>query len=243
MRTRLLFLLVVASFMSCQQDEIANSNLQTYVDANSQNPLGEVIACAASDSQNTTISYVFYYPVVGATDIRYYETETTSVNPNELSNYSRKNIQKELVFSGKLERFVREQTNEAWCIVTYMFQGVLHTSNPIRLKHGTKPSEWTTNVSINHTQSMAPKFSWNDGAIAENVIYFQVITDLQERFLSGTYTVERCFQYKNNSNVVLDINTQVPEDLTIGNDYNFILMGVSEDNWVNLIVQNTFTAQ
>lgn len=229
--------------MSCQQDEATHVNLQTYVDANSQNPVGEVIACAASDAQNTAISYVFYYPVVGATDIRYYETETTSVDPNDLSNYSRKDLQKEPIFNGKLERFIREQANETWCIVTFILQGVLHTSNPIRLKQMTKPSEWTNTVAIDHSVVTEPKFSWEDGTINENAIYFQVITDEQDRFFSGTYTIEKCFQYRNNANVVLDINTQIPPDLNMGDNYNFTLMGVSEDNWVNLVIQNVFTVQ
>lgn len=243
MRIRLLFLIIVIGFFSCEKTELNSENLQSYVNANSQNPIGEVIACAASDAQNNSISYVFYYPVIGATDIRYYETETVAINPNDLTNYNRKEIETEQVFSGKLARFVRVQSTESWCIVTYMLQGVLHTSNPIRLKHETKPSEWTNMVGIDHSQTAAPKFSWTDGTINENVIYFQVITDSQDRFFSGTYTVERCFQYQNNTNVVLDINTQTPPNLSIGDDYNFTLMAVSEDNWVNLVIQNTFTAQ
>lgn len=231
--------------MSCQDDERIEEfqNLQTYIDANSQNPLNEVIACAASDPDNHTISYAFYYPVTGATDIRYYESEVLAIDPNNFSLYKRKELAKEPVFGGKLERFVRTGSNEAWCVVTFKLQGTLHVSNPIRLKNNTKPSEWTNAVTIGFSQSGVPKFSWTDGTIVENAIYFQVITDVQSQFLSGTYTYEKCFQYKNMTNVVLNINTGTPPDLEVGQDYNFVLMGVSEDNWVNLVVQNTFTAQ
>jgi len=233
------------SVVSCQNDEQVDGfqNLQTYIDANSQSPLDEVIACAASDPDDRAISYAFYYPVIGATDIRYYESETVAIDPNDFSLYSRKELANEPVFGGKLERFVRTDSEEAWCIVTFKLQGTLHISNPIRLKNGTKPSEWTDDVAIDLSQSGAPKFSWNDGTIVENSIYFQVITDVQNHFLSGTYTYEKYFQYRNMVNVVLDINTEVPPDLEVGQDYNFVLMGVSEDNWVNLVVQNTFTAQ
>ncbi|MDT7830817.1 hypothetical protein RQM59_00405 [Flavobacteriaceae bacterium S356] len=245
MRVRLLFLIVIISFVSCQDDEQIEElqNLQAYIDVNSQNPLDEVIACAASNSDDPAISYVFYYPVIGATDIRYYESEILNIDPNDLSLYKRKELTKESVFGGKLERFVRGGLEEAWCVVTFKLQGTLHISNPIRLKNSTKPSEWINTVAIDLSQSGSPKFSWNDGTIAENAIYFQVITNAQDDFLSGTYTYEKCFQYRNMANVVLNINTMTPPDLEVGQDYNFVLMGVSEDNWVNLVVQNTFTAQ
>ena len=245
MRVRLLFFIAIISFISCQNDELIEEpqHLQAYIDVNSQNPLDEMIACAASDPNDPTISYAFYYPVTGATDIRYYESEIVTIDPNNFSLYKRKELAKEPVFGGKLERFVRAGSNEAWCVVTFKLQGALHVSNPIRLKNSTKPSEWTNAVAIDLSQSGAPKFSWNDGTIVENAIYFQVITDVQNQFLSGTYTYEKCFQYKNMANVVLHINTETPPDLEVGQDYNFVLMGVSEDNWVNLVVQNTFTAQ
>lgn len=245
MRIRLLLFLMIAGFSSCQNDENTNEfqNLQEYINAYASNPLGEVIACAANEHQNTDITYVFYYPLIGATDISYFESEGIGIDPNDFSNYIRKELTIEPVFGSKLGRFVRAGSEEAWGMVTFVLQGVLHTSNPIRLKNKTKPSEWTDTVTIDLAQTGIPKFSWTDGNIVENVIYFQVVADAQQHFLSGTYTVEKWFQYRNNTNVVLDINTEEPPDLNLGEDYNFTLMGVSEDNWVNLIIQETFTAQ
>lgn len=242
---KLLFLVVIACFFSCQVDTNSDLsiNLQEYIDVNSNNSVGEVIACAASEEQNTAVSYIFYYPLVEATDIRYYEADITVVDSNDFSKYTRKRLPIEPVFGGKLERFVRSDTEEAWCIVTFMLQGTLHKSNPIRLKNISKPTEWLSNVSIDFSQSGTPKFSWNDGSIAENAIYFQVISNVQETFLSGTYTFDKWYQYKNTNNVVLTINTETPPDLILNEDYLFTMMGVSEDNWVNLIIQKRFTAQ
>jgi hypothetical protein len=236
---------MVIGFLSCEKGENANEfqNLQEYINAYSSTPLGEVIACAASEHLDTDVTYVFYYPLIGATDISYFESDEVGIDPNDFSNYIRKELAIEPVFGGKLERFVRTGSNEAWGMVTFVLQGVLHRSNPIRLKNKTKSSEWTDTVAIDFMQSGAPKFSWTDGNIVESVIYFQVIADAQQRFFSGTYTTEKWYQYQNNTNVVLDINTEVPPDLNLGQDYNFTLMGVSEDNWVNLIIQKTFTAQ
>ena len=69
------------------------------------------------------------------------------------------------------------------------------------------------------------------------------VRDAENNFLSGTYTFEKWFQYFNLSNVVLDINTSNPPNLIEGNSYNLTLMGVSEDNWVNLLIQKGFTGQ
>ena len=51
------------------------------------------------------------------------------------------------------------------------------------------------------------------------------------------------FQFYEVSNVVLDINTTTPEDLVLETEYNFTMMGVSEDNWVNLFIQESFIAE
>ena len=218
-------------------------NLQEYINQNSSQNLGEVIACAASNKVNTEITYVFYYPFIGATEIQYFETESTSVNPNIFSNYNLKELNKEPIFNGKLERFVKESNQEVWCIITFIFDGKLHKSNPIRIKNQTKPSEWTADVTIDFTEQLKPKFSWLDGNVDENEIYFEVLSDNQNDFLSGTYTTDKWFQYKNSSNVVLDINITEPVNLATNNTYNFTMMGVSEDNWVNLIIEKQFTAQ
>ena len=83
-----------------------------------------------------------------------------------------------------------------------------------------------------------PKFSWINNQFGDNAIYFQVVSDAQNNLLSGTYTVENEFQYYNTSNVVLNITTEEPPLLSIGALYNFTLMDVSTDNWVNLFILN-----
>lgn len=246
MKSNSVFLIILFLLCSCEtKDEnfVNINNLQEYINDYSSQNLGEVIACAANSKINTDITYVFYYPLIGASDIKYFETENTSVNPNNFSNYKLKELNKEPVFNGKLSRFIKESNVEVWCIVTFMLDEKLYKSNPIRIKNQTKPSQWTSDVSINYTEQLKPKFSWQDGNINENEIYFEVISDPQNNFLSGTYTTEKWFQYKNFSNVVLEINTTEPVNLTANNTYNFTMMGVSEDNWVNLIIEKQFTAQ
>ena len=89
-----------------------------------------------------------------------------------------------------------------------------------------------------------PEFTWQDGAIVENVIYFQVIQDDRGDLLSGTYTFDKHFKFYDLSNVVLNIRDLQPAPvLEEGRSYKFIMMGVSEDNWVNLVMEKDFQAK
>ena len=111
------------------------------------------------------------------------------------------------------------------------------------LENKSKVTEWNDIVDIDASVSLKPKFSWLNGIHLDNTIYFQVISNEENDFISGTYTTDTWFQYYNLDNVVLNINTAIPEDLMLANQYNFTLMGVSVDNWVNLVIQKPFIAE
>ena len=246
MRNKFLFLLFSSFvFFSCSEnkEELMPVTLQDYLNLNSSLSVDEVIACAASKESENNTSYIFYYPELGATEIKYFETANIEDDKNNFSLYKEKELPKEDVFNGYLGRFLRTSSTETWCIVTYKTEGKFHKSNPIRLKNITKPTEWTDMVTLNTSQNLMPKFSWIDGMVKENAIYFQVITDAENNLLSGTYTYEKCFQYYNLSNVVLNVTRNTPPSLIKGKDYGFTMMGVSEDNWVNLVIQKKIKAE
>jgi len=237
---------VFASFFlfSCTEDNdiTVSRNLQEYIDSSSTKDLGKVIAFAASASGSTSLSYIFYYPEKGATDIRYYEADSLEVDEKIFSNYRRQILTVEDVFGGKLQRFSRSNSEENWCLITYELDGELHKSNPIRLKNVTKSTSWTDAVTIEFPEKLSPQFTWTDQGITGNEIYFQVISEEEdETFLSGTYTYDTFFEYLDTANVVLDINEEeTPKGLVEDREYLFTMMGVSEDNWVNLVIQETF---
>lgn len=131
--------------------------------------------------------------------------------------------------------FTRFSENEKWLILTYELDGEIKISNPIRSKQNTQPTVYTEVVTIDQSTSQMPDFSWRDDPFGQNAIYFQVITDNQNTLISGTYTFENRFQYYDISNVVLNITRGTPPDLDLGVDYNFTLMDVSEDSWVNFL--------
>ncbi|KGL58585.1 hypothetical protein [Polaribacter sp. Hel1_85] len=239
----LIALFVSLFFFSCTEDNDVTvpRNLQEYIDSSSTKDFGEVIACAASAEGSTSLSYVFYYPEEGATDIRYYEADSLDVDETDFSKYRRQILTVTDVFGGKLQRFERSNTEENWCLVTYKLNGELHKSNPIRLKNVNEPTTWTDEVTIEFPETVMPQFTWSDFG-EDNEIYFEVISESEdETFLSGTYTNDTFFKYLDNTNVVLDINVdETPEDLVEDTEYLFTMMAVSEDNWVNTVIEETF---
>jgi len=227
---------------SCSNnDDINNNSLSTYI-LNKTIEIGAVIACAASDEVPNDV-LVFYYPEIGASNIRLYETINIEVDNSDFSNYNEIATEPLPFFNGYLEKIVRNISTEKWMIVTFELNNEVKISNPIRTRQISKPSVWDEDVSINQDEIGMPNFSWINNEFGDNEIYFQIISNLQNNLLSGTYTFENQFQYYNTSNVVLNITTETPPELSIGTSYNFTLMDVSEDNWVNLVIEKTFEAQ
>ena len=203
---------------------------------------GAVIACAASDKDTGEI-LTFYYPESGASNLRFYETNNTEVDENDFTNYTRNLLKSEPFFNGYLGKFTQNSSNEKWIIVTMELEGEIKLSNPIRTKQVSKPTVWNDEVVINQSQSRMPNFMWQDNPEGDNAIYFQVVSDENDNLLSGTYTYDNQFQYYNTGNVVLNITTQIPPDLTLNKNYNFTLMDVSLDNWVNWVIQKPFISK
>ena len=226
--------------LSCfnDTDDVLTGTLSSYTKGVNIE-LGAVIACASSDEITNEI-LTFYYPEAGAKNVRFYETSSIEVNPNEFLNYKQIFLESEPFFNGYLGKFTQASATEKWIIITFELNDEIKISNPIRTKQITKPTIWTNDVLISTLDPLMPNFSWEDNPFGDNAIYFQIISDIQNNLLSGTYTLENNFQYYNTNNVVLNITTQNPPALITKTKYNFTLMDVSEDNWVNWVVQKSF---
>lgn len=244
----LLFLMIF--LVSCEQDDevILDENiLSEYIELNRDLEQTDLIACAGGKDEglsgNNTLAptSIFFYPIEGASDFRYYETESISEGI-DYSSYIRKELPSEPVFNGYLYKFNNEPfAGERMGIVTYKTPGKLHVCNPIRLKTNVKPTEVNADLVTIFENGVSPSFIWEDGAIPENVIYFQVISDLAGNLISGTYTFDKNFTFYNLDNVVLNITDESSSPVLEANkEYKFTMMGVSEDNWVNLLIETTF---
>lgn len=242
----IIFVITFLSITSCQNDEvppiIIDGSLAGVMEDKTVE-LGAVIACAASESTEANIVSVFFYPETGATNIRLYETANLSQDSLDFSNYFQVPIPSEPFFNGYLGKFQINTPTEKWVVVTFTLDGEFKVSSPIRIKNQTKPTTWSNAVTVNQGVAGQPNFIWSENATGDNAIYFQVISTVTDDLLSGTYTYDNHFQYYDTENVVLNITEETPPNLSSGTDYNFTMMDVSEDNWVNLVVQKTFTVE
>ena len=247
------YLLLLCLFISCNKQKdrapLVEDNLATYI-ADNPNPLvrDSLIACAFGGQEQFSVNEelpisILFYPEGNATNFLYFETATIEVDPDDLDNYKLTELTSKPIFNGYLHKFERSAIDRnIWSRVTFIKDGNLHISNPIRLKYNDKPTEYNpTLLALDHTESRSPIFTWEDGVTPENAIYFHALLDANNDLVSGTYTFERQFQFYNLSNVVLNIRDITPAPNLVPNEnYNFIVMGVSVDNWVNLIVDTTF---
>lgn len=235
---------------SCREDDSLDTiSLESYFAQNSNlDQVNALIACAAGGQPEpfTSTSHpisIFFLPEEGAHDFRYFETERADLNNMDFSLYSEVTLNDLPVFGDFLRYFERTAIDtEKWGIVTFVKDGNLHYSNPIRLKFPNKPTEFSPSLlTIDQTESLYPLFSWQDGRIDENVIYFHAITDNSGDLLSGTYTTDLHWRFYDLSNVVLNIrDVNPPPMLNPGEQYRYHMLGVSLDNWVNLIITQDF---
>ena len=242
-----IILLGCLTIQSCKKNKLPSS-LESYI-ADQENftlKRDDIIACAAGNSiglpGSKTPTSIFFYPVSGATEFKYFEAEQIS-DSCDFSKYAEKYLTDEPVFNGYLWKFNNTQFDgERMGIVSYKTGTTLHICTPIRLKTNVKPTEVNPDLLIVNENSTTPSFSWSDGLINENVIYFQVISDTLGNLISGTYTYQKEFTFYDLSNVVLNIkDTNPAPSITSNSQYKITLMAVSEDNWVNLLGEKLFS--
>lgn len=239
-------LCLVLLLLGCQSEDTPtlSSSVLSEVLENISFEVGAVIACASNDANDSNQVNIYFYPEIGSSDFKIYETVSADINPNEFSNYTRSDIQNTPLFNGFLSQFSKVENQEKWFIVTFQLEDEVKVSNPIRSKQFSKPSLFNLDITINQDTAQMPLFSWENNAVGDNAIYFQVVSDAQSTVLSATYTFESNFQYYNTSNVVLNVTQGDPPNLISGQNHQFTLMDVSEDNWVNALTLNkNFTVE
>ena len=228
--------------------KINRENLREYADAN---PVSDewLIACAVGNEDgyrgaDTEPIEVFFYPEGEARSFRYFKTKNLDANPTDFAAYKEiKDLKSEEVFNGALRKFKVDEKKEHWGIVTYLIADSLHISDPIKIQHSSRKTEKDENLVTYLADGVNPQFDWVDGTYAENVIYFQVISSLDGDLISGTYTTEKHFQFYDLSNVVINITPIFNPTLTSKQTFNFTLMSISDDNWVNVAVNKEFNTQ
>ena len=236
-----LLLLLVVCFSACTKNytESLQDDLQ-----NIKRSDEFIIAYAAGmqdgfmGDKNNPMSF-FFYPVEGATNFRYYETNDVNIDKTKHSLYFEKEVFSKDVFNGYLKRFpLGKNKNNRWAIMTYLVNDSIRICDPVQIKIQDKPTVWNPEtISISST-NLNPSFSWENGP--EDVIHFQVISNHENNLISGSYTQESNFTFYDLSNVVLNITSEINPTLENNKNYTFTLMSVSDDNWVNSFAQKSF---
>ncbi len=248
------FVFLLVFLISCASDDDAtvvvdSDNLAEYIEQNSDLALDEVIACAGGKADglfggDADPTSVIYYPIEGSFDIRYFETSAV-LDSTDFSAYNAKVLDSEPLFNGYLAKYNNLAfEGERQGIVTFKTEGTLHISNPITIKTNTKPTEVNEDLLTITEDSVNPIFEWEAGIFDENAIYFQVVSDLDGNLISGTYTFDQNFTFYDLDNVVLNItDPNTNPALAPDTDYKFTLMGVSLDNWVNILIEKEFRTE
>lgn len=248
-KSLLAFIIISLLIMGCGTDgEPVDDSLSAYLNDSGLTRVNELIACASGGQSEVFASSthpiaVFFLPEGNATNFQYFETDDLTADNTDFSAYHEVSLNDVPVFGGFLRYFEREPiTTERWSIVTYVDGGNVHYSNPIRLKFPEKPTEFNPSLlSFNQSETLSPRFTWEDGRVAENAIYFHAITDSNGDLLSGTYTFDKTWQFYDLSNVVLNVRDVTPAPALFPNEqYQYNMLAVSLDNWVNLIIQHNF---
>lgn len=244
-RSTFIILLTWALFSSCSDDTDQRS-LAEYIEENASLQIADLVACAGGREEgligtSSEPTDVFFYPINGATNFRYFEAENVA-DSIDFTKYIEKDLDSEPVFNGYLYKFNNKPfTGERMGIVTYRTPGNLHICTPIRQKTNLKPTEVNDTLLEVQENGLAPTFTWDEGMIKENVIYFQVVSDSDNNFISGTYTIDKEFTFYNLDNVVFNVtDTMTTPTLRPDETYTFTLMGISEDNWINVFMEKDF---
>lgn len=250
MKQLLIIALAVFSLYACKKKELSSNHasygLQVYLDSKAYMPTGSVIACAGGtsssfmgDSENP-ISVMFYVEE-GATNFRFYETNSVNIDSSDYNKYFPKDYEVTNLFNGVMKRFRHPSlSDERWGIVTYETEGKVHVSDPIRIKAAVTPTEDISPIVTIIESGVNPEFDWSFENEPNNVIYFSVVSDKEDNMISGTYTNNKFWTFYSLSNVVLNVTPNPNPALSPDSEYNYNMMGISDDNWVHTFVSRTF---
>ncbi len=238
--------------LGCKDDDtdFPVDSLAAYIQSSGlQIQRDSLIACAISTKSSGDPQFpieVIYYPLDEISDIRYYESRTGLNDVGDFSLLTRRTLQSEPMFNGYLQKFLHPgNESKVLGVVTYKRNNKLFISDGIHVQTTANPTNYNDDLlTINQTTPLSPFFSWQGDQNGDNIIYFQVVADESNNLISGTYTIEKEFQFYNLDNVVLNIRDIEPiPSLLPGNNYTFWLFGVNAENWVNLIAEKSFKAE
>ncbi len=246
-------LIIILLFTGCRKEteipeSAQKSDLELFISLNNQLETDFLVACAGGNNNSFMEDSIypisiFYYPFEGAHNVHYYETEGLVQDELDYSQYNEIILPHESLFNGSMKKFSHPAVStEKWCIITYLTQGTLHICDPIRLKPQSYPTNDVSQLISITENGITPSFDWSGLNNMNNVIYFQIVSDTSNNFLTGTYTTDQFWSFYDTSNVVFNMTvSDTTPELFPNHEYDFTLMGVSEDNWIHSMGLETFS--
>ncbi len=218
----------------------------------------DLIACAAGGHMSMKTGAaepvsVFFYPKDKATDIRIFEAKSLQTDTLDFANFEEKRWPVDPVFNGYLRRYRTDYLKrETWMVITSVTNDTLHTSGMIHLRVDTQPTKIDMMGVSMAEATDGLQFQWPDDSTAAaqftdsspaDAVYFEVVSNSAGDLVSGTYTRQPNFTFYDTKNVFINIrDIDPPPSLESGQNYEFMVMAVSGDNWVNRILKREFVA-
>lgn len=235
MKSVLIFMVALLIF-SCNK-KAAQSDLEQFISENSGKSEDYLIACAAGNldafmGNSDRPIRIFFYNVDGASSATLY-VKSNEGEKEEYRYYSRVDEAAETLFNGRMGFFsVSNNLAGKWVIVSYTSESNYHVSDPILLRADTHPTVDISNKIVFEGDSLQPEFNWHADPVKGNVIYFSLISNSADDFVSGVYTTEKNWNFYDVSNVVLNVTPTSNPTLNAQESYVYTNMGVGKDNWV-----------
>lgn len=229
-------ILGVLVLASCDKKPV-QSDLEQFITENQGRSEDFLIACAAGNMEEfmgdaeRPIS-IFFYNVDGASTASLY-VKSEEGKPEEYCYYSKVDMFPESMLNGRMGRFpVSKDFTDKWVIVTYTTGTTYHVSDPILLRADTHPTIDISNKIVAMGDSLQPEFNWHADPIKGNVIYFSLISNSANDFVSGVYTEDKMWDFYDLTNVVLNVTPTMNPTLNSQDSYVYTNMGVGQNNWV-----------
>ncbi|MEO1029870.1 MAG: hypothetical protein AAFX55_00615 [Bacteroidota bacterium] len=200
-------------------------------------------AFAANDMSNNDHVNIFAVVEDGATDIKFYESDYPNIDAQNFYSYRLMEIQPTVTVDAKVKEFRHTFLRDEWIIMTYKHEGKIKLSSPIRINNLFQQTQYMADIGINQEQSGMPIFDWNVQSYDDNAFFFEIMKGDTSEVLSLTFTNESRFQYFDLANVTLNLSTASPPNLVIGNDYEFMVLDVGLDHWINTVYHYNFIAE
>lgn len=234
---RVLAVFICLAILTGCNKEKEESDLERFIAQSKGLSEDFLIACAAGNENefmgnSTRPISVFFYNVDGASSAELY-VKSEEGNKDDYCNYQKSSEVPEVLFNGRMGRFsVSTEYTARWVIVAYKTGTTYNVSDPILIRSDTHATKDISDKLVQSGDSLQPAFNWHADYVKGNVIYFSLISNDANDFVSGVYTTEKEWQFYDLSNVVLNVTPTTNPVLSSQENYTYTHMGVGADNWV-----------